>query len=112
MNEYWFDRETLEQNVASQIQAVEIVLDIGCGIRPQIFFKPKIHVLCDPCSEYIEILQNRFMDQSHYVFLKGSWEAVLRLLPDRSVDTDFLLDVVDHVGKEEGRQLIHEWERI
>jgi len=112
MSEYWFDRETLEQKVALQIQHVEIVLDIGCGIRPQIFFKPKIHILCDPCPEYIEILQNRFMDQSHYVFLKGSWEEVLRLLPDRSVDAVFLLDVVEHLEKEEGRQLIHECERI
>lgn len=112
MNEYWFDRETLEQNVVLQIQPVEIVLDIGCGIRPQKFFKPKIHILCDPCPEYIDILQNRFVGQSHYVFLKGSWEEVLRLLPDRSVDAVFLLDVVEHFEKEEGRQLIHECERI
>jgi len=112
MNIRWFDRESLDSIIKEEIENVDIVLDIGCGIRPQTFIKPRLQILCDPFSEYIQILQNRFVNQSGYLFLTGSWEEVVRMLPDRCVDSVFLLDVIEYLKKEEGILLIRECERV
>ena len=99
MDIQWFDRDTLERIIEGQIEQVDVVLDIGCGIRPQTFFRPKLHILCDPSPEYLQILQNRFLNQPRFVFLRGSWEEALRVLPNQCVDSVFLLDVIEHLEK-------------
>ncbi len=55
----WFDRDTLLWVVPNYITETAIVLDIGCGIRPQEFFKPEVHICCEPCDEYVRVLQNK-----------------------------------------------------
>lgn len=108
----WFDRETLDRVIVEQIQTVDVILDIGCGIRPQSFFKPKLHILCEPNDEYDRILQNRFINQHNFLIAKGSWQETLKLLLDLSVDSIFLLDIIEHLEKEEGRRLLIECERL
>jgi glycosyltransferase involved in cell wall biosynthesis len=112
MSVKWFDRETLEQVIADQIQPVDVVLDIGCGIRPQTFFEPKLSIFCEPHSKYVQILQNRFLGQPNVVILQGTWQEALKFLPDQSVDSVFLLDVIEHLEKGEGLHLLEECERL
>ena len=112
MTTRWFDRETLDRRIPEEILSVNVVLDIGCGIRPQTFFKPELHILCEPWEEYVEILQNRFVTQQNILVLKGSWEDVLPFFPNQSVDSIFLLDVIEHLEKEEGLRLMTECERL
>ena len=46
------------------------------------------------------------------MFLTATWEDVLPLMPDGSVDTVMALDVIEHMEKEEGLRLLHEAKRI
>jgi len=108
----WFDRETLNQVIADHIQKVDVVLDIGCGIRPQTFFEPQLHICCEPHPEYVQILQNRFAGFSNIVILQGTAQEVVGVMPDRSVDSVFLIDVIEHLEKDDGHQLLLECERI
>jgi len=108
----WFDRETIEDAVYRSVRYADSVLDIGCGIRPQTFFQPKLHICCEPHAGYVRVLQNRFAGHPGALILQSTWEAVVALLPNHSVDTIFLIDVIEHLDRLEGRRLLEECERI
>jgi glycosyltransferase involved in cell wall biosynthesis len=112
MSTQWFDRETLDRIIPEYIRKVDVVLDIGCGIRPQSFFKPKQHIMCETFNEYVRILQNRFAGQENVIIFTGTGQEVVRHLPDSSVDSIFLIDVIEHLEKEEGFFLLKECERL
>ncbi|MFD2442722.1 methyltransferase domain-containing protein [Bacillus sp. CGMCC 1.16607] len=95
--------------VSSKIQGADIVLDIGCGIRPQQFIVPKVHICCDPFHEYIEHLQTKVkknQGKTSFIFIKATFDQILNLLPPKSIDTIFLLDVIEHIEKEEVKELL------
>lgn len=108
MGVHWLGKETFFQTVIRRLVPAEIVLDVGCGIRPQPYVRPMVHICCDPFDQYLarlgETLRNEH-DRS-YVLLKATWSDAVRLFPPKSVDTVFLLDVVEHVEKEEGVALL------
>lgn len=112
MSVRWFDRETLDQTVAREIQRVGVVLDVGPGVRPQTFFRPQLHICCEPYAEYVQILRDHFGNSSDFVVLQGSWSEVLRTMPDQSVDSVFMIDLIEHLEKDEGRSLLRECERV
>jgi len=112
MSIQWFDRESLDRAIIDLIQDVDVVLDIGCGIRPQSFFHPKLHICCEPHLEYVQDLQGRFKGIFNVVIVQEEAQNLVRMMPDQSVDSIFLLDVVEHLEKESGRSLISECERI
>lgn len=120
-------REELFDIVRKNILPVKIVLDIGCGIRPQNYIEPKVHICCDPHSEYIDHLRdtlsfykdgkkkeftpNEFCtlakeNNSEFVFINSEWKNIVKLIPTESVDSIFLLDVIEHLEKKEGLELI------
>ncbi len=108
MSVMWLEKNELMPITRSKIEDVNIVLDIGCGIRPQEYIKPRIHVCCDPFQQYIEHLQDKVKDEKskQYVFIKAEWSEVINMFPPKSVDTVFLLDVIEHVEKEQGKRLL------
>lgn len=106
--EFVEERERLLAQAAARIRHVHTVVDVGSGIRPQDFFRPAVHICIDPFPAYLD----RLKEHKHLVLLRGTWNDVLPLMPDESVDTVFLLDVIEHVEKEEGLRLLAEAERI
>lgn len=108
----WLEPKDADAAVAAVIEPVEVVLDIGCGVRPQSFFRPRTHICCEPHREYVDVLKQNFADDPTVVVLQGTGEEAARLFPDRSVDSIFLLDVVEHIEKEAGLRLLRECERI
>lgn len=112
MSVQWFDRERLDRIITDSIQKVDIVLDIGCGIRPQTFFQPRLHICCEPHPEYVQILKNYFWGSSNVLVIQDTaWEVVNRL-PNMSVDSIFLVDFIEHIEKDEGYRLLAECERV
>ena len=105
--------ENLFKEIVNHIKPAQVVLDIGCGIRPQNFIIPIVHICCEPHKEYLDYLKTKrtFQDNRTFVFLHSTWEA-LRSFPDKSVDTIFLLDVIEHLEKDEAFHLIKHMERI
>lgn len=113
MNVKYFENpDDLERFVREIVEPVNIVLDIGPGIYPINHFVPNLHILVEPYQEYVEILQERMGEGWGHLILKGLALDVLKLLPDNSVDSVFLIDVIEHVEKNEGEILLKEVGRV
>lgn len=110
---YYYDTpEQMLGMVERSVRETEVVLDIGCGIRPMNYFRPKLHLLVEPWPEYADILSYRYAgDKSVMVLRTGALEA-LRTFGDNSVDSIFLLDVIEHIKKSIGLMVIEECERV
>jgi hypothetical protein len=107
----WLSRELLDRAAAERVRAVDRVLDIGPGIRPQGFFRPRVHLCAEPHAEYVDLLRNSLRGEP-VVVLHATGQDVVRLLPDDAVNTVFLLDVIEHLEKNAGAKLLAECERV
>ena len=89
----------LFDRAAVHIRPVDTIYDIGAGIRPQPFFKAARHVCIEPHDEYAE-----WLEQHDYPVLRRTAFAALPLAPP--VETIFLLDVIEHMPKLVGLDVI------
>jgi len=110
----WLEKENFVTTVIGQLKDAEVVLDIGCGIMPQSYITPKMHICCEPFEQYVEVLLERLKGESdrNYIVLNATWSEAIKIFPAKSVDTVFLVDVVEHLEKEEGLRLLKATERI
>jgi len=102
----------IEDAIKKEVIQTEVVLDIGPGIYPSNFFVPKFQVLVEPCDEYVQILKTRFEDARDVLVLKSDALTIVKAISDLSVDSIFLLDVIEHLEKDDGIELIIELKRI
>jgi hypothetical protein len=106
----WVKREVLMSEAAKFLHNSNIVLDIGSGIRPQEFIIPKNHICAEPYEEYSEILikkKNEIEKDGRNLFvLKMTWHEVAKHFTPKSVDTIFLIDVIEHIEKDEATELL------
>jgi hypothetical protein len=109
---YFENPDDLERFFREQVEPADIVLDIGPGIYPINYFVPRVHILVEPHEEYVNILQERFQDHKNFLVLKGFAIEALRLLPDDSVDSAFLIDVIEHLEKQDGFEILGELDRV
>jgi len=112
MDVTWVSKEETYTAVSQKVMHTEVVLDIGPGIRPQAYFKPRVHICVEPFLPYIERLRQETVDDPGFVFLNCTWNTAMDLLPAKSIDTIFALDVIEHFGKDEGFRFLEEAERI
>ncbi|AHG44178.1 hypothetical protein RLEG12_13490 [Rhizobium leguminosarum bv. trifolii CB782] len=111
-NQINVSRDVFLSTAAEAIKTTDVVLDVGCGIRPMNYFRPKLHFMVEPWKEYADILAYRYRnDKSVMIFRQGALEA-LQSLGDKSVDSIFLLDVIEHLTKEMGISVVAECERV
>lgn len=106
------DRRDLMRVAELLVKTTEKVLDIGAGIRPMTYFKPKLHVMAEPYAEYVEMLQHEYGDNPNLLVIQSEALDFVRMLPDRAFDSAFLLDVIEHLPKEDGLELIQELRRV
>lgn len=78
------------------------ILDIGCGIRPQTVHEG-VTVGLEPCAEYREWLARCIPDMA---VVEGSALDALPLFGEDSFDHVTILDVIEHLTREDGIQLI------
>jgi hypothetical protein len=99
--------------VGRKVEDVEVVLDLGPGIRPQSFVqKPYVHICVDAHRPYLERLKREVGDDPRYVFINAPWHEVIGMFADKSVDTVFALDFIEHLEKEDGLRMLREAERV
>lgn len=106
--------------VERKIIPANIILDIGCGIKPQSFIQPKIHICIEPHLEYLECLMKKsphnlrapMARHSNYVYLNSRGEAATKLFLDKSIDSIFMIDIIEHIEKDDGFELLKQSERI
>ena len=107
----WCDRDEFHAKAASFIKHVSTVLDIGCGIRPQQYITPELLICVEPHLEYVEVLKTSLKDANAVIIPLDAIRA-LAGMPDRSIDSIFLIDVIEHMEKDIGAQVLLECERV
>lgn len=104
----WVSRDQLIPDTIKKFEQVETVLDIGPGIQPQQYIHPLVHICAEPFHQYVDRLKtiaSNAKDRA-YVILPMTWAETVKYLPTDSVDTVVLLDVIEHLEKDEGRVLL------
>lgn len=96
----WGDADELFRAACSRMRAAHTVLDIGCGIRPQPFVDAAIHICCEPCEDYMHRLMVESSHEPKYVYLACDLARATGMFPPGSVDSVFLVDVLEHIDKE------------
>lgn len=109
---YDLDREHFLAKAAKAIRETDVVADIGCGIVPMNYFRPKLHLMIEPWKEYSDILSHRHRDDKSVIVMRLDALTALKGLGDKSVDSIFMLDVIEHIDKDVGRQIVAECERV
>lgn len=110
--EYYENAADLEGALQSRVAHTKVALDIGCGIRPMTHFVPQVHLCLEPFEPYIKILLKRFASSPGLIPLRTTALEGLELLPDQSVDSIFLLDVIEHMTKEYGLRVMTQCRRV
>ncbi len=109
---YYADVQSLLDAMDAIVIETDTALDVGCGIVPMNYFRPKLHIMVEPWDEYANILRQRHADDKSVLILKLDAIDALNALQDKSVDSIFLLDVIEHLEKEAGLKVVAEIERV
>jgi hypothetical protein len=110
----WVPKEELMSAAAKRFAPTDVLLDIGCGIMPQTYLAPSVHICVEPFQEYVDVLKQKTehaADRS-YLILKNTWDEALTSLPAKSVDTVILADVIEHLEKEVALALLKKTEAV
>lgn len=110
----WLSADRLFPAVINKFEKAEVLLDIGCGILPQKYVRPIVHICCEPFTQYVEHLKEKVkkeFDRS-YVIVNATWSEAVKVFPSGSVDTVFLVDVIEHLEKDEALNLLKQTESI
>lgn len=107
-NRFYLEPDEFFELVSHHIKNVDTILDIGPGIRPQNFIKPKTHICIEPHKEYLDHLyqHKELDDEVNYQFINEDWEYGIEQLQNQNIDSIFILDVIEHLEKEKAKTLL------
>lgn len=109
---YFQNPDQLMAAAKEHIVETDVALDIGCGIVPMNYFRPKLHIMAEPWHEYSAVLRQRHHEDKSVLIISLGALEVLQSLQSDSVDSIFMLDVIEHLDKALGKQVISEIERV
>lgn len=109
---YYPDQGSFLNAVDATVIETDVALDIGCGIVPMAYYRPKLHIMAEPWEEYSDVLQQRHADDKSVIILRLGALETLAAFKDHSVDSIFLLDVIEHLEKEDGAKIVLEIKRV
>ena len=97
-------------HIAAGLMAPSVTCaDIGPGLRPQRLQDCPVHILVEPWRPYADQLVSTYPDK---LVVNSFATPYLGSMLDKSIDTIFLLDVIEHIEKEEGKALLEEALRV
>lgn len=109
------EKDKLFETSIAKIERVESILDIGCGIKiHNEYAKSLLYYCCEPYEGYIGKLKENLEKKTDraYIIYNYDWKLIVENFEENSVDTIFLLDVIEHLPKNEGEDLLRKTERI
>jgi len=98
----WVTAEDLVPAACARLLDAHTILDIGCGIHPQQLVRAAIHICCEPCWEYLHRVMVESAGDPRYVSVNAGIDEATAIFPPQSVDTVFLLDVIEHLDRPAG----------
>lgn len=108
----WVEADDLFPTVCARVHDANVVLDIGCGIRPQPFVEAAVHICCEPFDEYMHRLMVETAAEKKYVYLQCDLQNAVNIFPSFSVDSVFLIDVIEHIEREVALECLRKITRI
>lgn len=102
-------RDQLHEVAAGFLRPVNVCVDIGPGLRPQRLLQCPTHVLVEPYGLYAEKLVTAYPDKP---ILRQDALTYLRSALSKSVDTIFVCDVIEHLNKDDGLQMLEHAIRV
>ncbi len=93
------ERNRFFDEIARHIRRAQRICDIGPGIRPQPFYRADYHLCIEPHEEYANWLK----DKGYPVLMGTACEWLPRIEP---VDVVYMLDVIEHMDKDEGAEAL------
>lgn len=91
--------------------AVDSVIDVGCGFRPQTWLSCSKHICIEPHPEYYERLLQKYSRKPGYTLYNSNWR-IIQAMPDQSVDTVLAVDFIEHLPKADGFTFLETAQRI
>jgi hypothetical protein len=80
----------------------DTVLDIGCGLRPMNWYTPRHHICVEPHQPYLD----RIAAVGGYECVLATASEALSHVKPGKVDAIYLLDVIEHMTREDGHNVI------
>ena len=108
----YYEREEINSEIPKFLKRVDTLVDIGCGIRPFLNGNCKTRICVEPWKEYIDILNHCHPKDASYVFLQMDALTAVKTFPDNSVDSVCMIDLIEHLKKDEGIELLKQADRI
>ncbi|MFM6155428.1 MAG: hypothetical protein ACKPE3_20930 [Sphaerospermopsis kisseleviana] len=108
----YVNRDQLKATASKLIKDVDSVLDIGCAFRPQNYIESKVHICCEPYTQYMDRLIVEKSNNPKYVFVNCDLEGLGKIFPSGSVDSAILNDVIEHAEKEIGLKALAALKKI
>ena len=102
-NEFW---PILKQRMST----TQMVVDLGCGVRPNFFLGQDVTVCVELFSPYLNYLKDTHSGEE-IITIKEDVLTFLKRQPARSIETIVVTDLIEHLSKNEGYSLIQEIER-
>jgi hypothetical protein len=102
-------REDIHNIAAGLLLPSTTCADIGPGLRPQRMLECPVHMLIEPWRPYANKLTGAYPGK---VVVDAFGEKFLHSALDKSIDTVFLLDVIEHTEKSVGTELIRQAIRV
>lgn len=106
------NKEQLFEKVKENILNVDFVGDIGCGNRSQDFIKPKYYLCIDLHKQYLDYIKEKNTSNNNFSYINLDWGKTLSVFPKDSIETIFLLDVIEHGEKNKAIELIKKTEEL
>jgi hypothetical protein len=92
------------------------VLDVGAGVRPMQWYKPERHVCLEPYAPYVAVLRaagyDVLVDEHGRPVSALEGLGLLAIAPEPRFEAVYLLDVIEHMEKWEGRKVLELAQRV
>jgi hypothetical protein len=111
------NRDAFFSTLQSKLLNANSILDVGCGIKPQSFSNPFIRIHVDAHQQYLDIVKQANNNKIglynwNKFYINRTTYEIIKHFPAKMVDSIFLIDVIEHLDKAHGKDLLRKFGEI
>jgi hypothetical protein len=96
--------------IKEKLLPTKILVDLGVGVRPNFFLGQEFTVCVELYRPYLDHLRKNLIGEN-LVLVEEDALSFLKKQPSRSIETIISTDLIEHLSREDGLELISEIER-